>query len=176
MAKIGVMLTGCGRLDGTDVHEAVLALVAIERGGHTSVCIVPDGDQNMVADHAAAELDVQGQTRNMLQESARISFGTVRPLPEVPVRMLDGVVLPGGAGSFRSLCRQGGQGIGGGELREDVREFLEAVLNQGGRVGAIGLAGVALDRLRTRDLRQDPAGLSPKKLEIDPDGATAYCS
>ena len=28
MAKIGVMLTGCGRLDGSDIHETVLALGA----------------------------------------------------------------------------------------------------------------------------------------------------
>ena len=32
MAKIGVLLTGCGRLDGSDIHEAVLALVSIEKG------------------------------------------------------------------------------------------------------------------------------------------------
>ncbi|MBD3866868.1 MAG: hypothetical protein IFK94_01995 [Acidobacteria bacterium] len=176
MAKIGVMLTGCGRLDGTDVHEAVLALIHIENKGHTSVCLVPDGDQPMVADHAGAELDLPGQTRNMLQESARLAFGAVRLLHEVPVRMLDGVILPGGAGSFRSLCSQGGQGIGGGVLRQDVRTFLEALLDKGGRIGATGLATVVLDRLRERSLRQDPAGMQAEKLEVDPDGRTAYCS
>ncbi len=176
MAKIGVILTGCGRLDGTDVHEAVLTLLAIEKGGHAAVCLVPDGDQGIVADHAGAELDVPGPARNMLQEAARLAYGTVRALPEVPVRMLDGVILPGGAGSFRSLCCRGGQGIGGGELRDDVRSFLEALLDKGGRIGAVGLASVVLDRLRNRMLRQDPAGLSAEKLEVDPDGATAYCS
>jgi enhancing lycopene biosynthesis protein 2 len=176
MAKIGVMLTGCGRLDGADVHEAVLTLLSLEAGGHVSVCLVPPGDQAMVADHAGAELDVPGETRNMLQESARLAYGTVRLLTEVPARMLDGVILPGGAGSVRSLCRQGGLGIGGGPLRQDVREYLEAVLNQGGRVGAVGLAAVPLDRLLGRELRQGTAGLSPVILEVAPDGATAYCS
>ncbi len=176
MAKIGVMLTGCGRLDGTDVHEAVLALLFLEKGGHTSVCLVPEGDQPMVADHAGAELDVPGPARNMLQESARLAFGPVRLLPEVPVRMLDGVIVPGGAGAVRSLCHQGGMGIGGGPLREDVRDFLLTVLGQGGRVGAVGLAAVALDRLLGRELRQGTAGLSPEILAVDPDGTTAYCS
>jgi enhancing lycopene biosynthesis protein 2 len=176
LAKIGVLLTGCGRLDGTDVHEAVLALLHIESKGHTSVCLVPDGDQPMVADHAAAELDLPDQTRNMFQESARLAYGTVRLLPEMPVGMLNGVILPGGAGAFRSLCTEGGLGIGGGPLREDVRVFLEALLDKGGRVGAIGLATVVLDRLRGRALRQDPAGLSPLTITVDPDGRTAYCS
>lgn len=176
MAKIGVLLTGCGRLDGTDVHEAVLALLSIEQGGHTSVCVVPEGDQPTVADHASAELGVPGSSRNMLRESARLAHGTVRALGEVPVRMLDGVIVPGGAGSFRSLCGEGALGIGGGELREDVRRFLQAVLDQGGRVGAIGLATVVLDRLQARTLRQDPAGIPPDRLEVGESGNTAYCS
>jgi enhancing lycopene biosynthesis protein 2 len=176
MAKIGVLLTGCGRLDGSDIHEAVLALVSIEKGGHTAVCLVPEGDQPMVADHAGAELNVPGPSRNMFQESARLAHRTVRRLPEVPVRMLDGLILPGGAGSFRSLCHQGDLGIGGGELREDVRSYLEALLDKGGRVGAIGLASVVLDRLQRRGLRNDPAGLPAEQLEVDPDGSTAFCS
>ena len=33
MKRIGVILSGCGVYDGSEIHEAVLALLAIERAG-----------------------------------------------------------------------------------------------------------------------------------------------
>jgi enhancing lycopene biosynthesis protein 2 len=43
MAKrVGVLLCGCGRLDGTDVSEAILTLLVIERAGAVAVCAAPD--------------------------------------------------------------------------------------------------------------------------------------
>ena len=46
MAKrVGVILSGCGRRDGSDVAEAQLALLIIDRGGAEAVCAAPDADQ-----------------------------------------------------------------------------------------------------------------------------------
>ena len=90
--------------------------------------------------------------------------------------MLDGVILPGGAGAFRGLCEPGGQGIGGGKLLPEVRLFLQAVLDKGGRIGAIGAASVVLDRLLDRPLASEPLGNESGSLHLDPHGATAYCS
>ncbi len=33
MKKIGVILSGCGVYDGSEIHEAVLTLLAISRSG-----------------------------------------------------------------------------------------------------------------------------------------------
>ena len=33
MKKIGVVLSGCGVFDGSEIHEATLALLAIDRAG-----------------------------------------------------------------------------------------------------------------------------------------------
>lgn len=178
MAKVAVVLTGCGRLDGTDVHEAVLVYAALERGKHTYISLAPEGDQQVVADHASATFDESGETRNMFQESTRLAPGPVRPLKEGPTAMLDGVILPGGAGAFRGLCEPGGQGIGGGELLPDVRRFLQAILDKGGRVGAVGMAVVVLDRLLHRPLGSGTGGpdRKPERVIVDPDGSTAHCS
>ncbi len=40
--KIGVVLSGCGVYDGAEIHEAVLTLLAIARGGSQAICFAPD--------------------------------------------------------------------------------------------------------------------------------------
>lgn len=39
MKKIGVILSGCGVYDGSEIHEAVLTLLAISRSGAQAVCL-----------------------------------------------------------------------------------------------------------------------------------------
>ncbi len=54
MAKrVGVLLSGCGRLDGSDAAEAILTLLVIERAGAQAICAAPDADQAAVIDHVA---------------------------------------------------------------------------------------------------------------------------
>ena len=56
MAKrVGVLLSGCGRLDGSDVAEAMLTLLVIERAGAQAICAAPDADQAGVVDHLTGE-------------------------------------------------------------------------------------------------------------------------
>lgn len=45
MKKIGVILSGCGVYDGSEIHEAVLTLLAISRSGAQAVCFAPDKQQ-----------------------------------------------------------------------------------------------------------------------------------
>jgi enhancing lycopene biosynthesis protein 2 len=176
VAKVAVLLTGCGRLDGTDIHEAVLLFTALERRGDTFVCFAPEGNQQVVADHATVSFESEGELRSMLQEATRLAPGPVRPLAEAPTAMLDGVILPGGAGAFRGLCEPGGQGIGGGALLPDVRSFLQSILDKGGKVGAIGTASIVLDRLLDRPLGSGTGASGSDMLQLDPNSATAYCS
>ena len=49
--KIGVILSGCGVYDGAEIHESVLALLAIDRAGAEAVCMAPDMDQLHVINH-----------------------------------------------------------------------------------------------------------------------------
>src|SRR5262249_40374127 len=37
MVKVGVVLSGCGFYDGSEIHEAVLTLLALDRAGATAV-------------------------------------------------------------------------------------------------------------------------------------------
>ena len=55
MKKIGVILSGCGVYDGSEIHEAVLTLLAISRSGAQAVCFAPDKQQVDVINHLTGE-------------------------------------------------------------------------------------------------------------------------
>ena len=61
--KIGVVLSGCGVYDGSEIHEAVLTLLAIDRNGAEAVCMAPDMELAEI-DHLAGQ--PTGAKRNVL--------------------------------------------------------------------------------------------------------------
>lgn len=102
MAKrIGVVLSGCGVYDGSEIHEATLALYFLDRAGAEAVCLAPDQDQYQVIDHLTGE--PADETRNCLREAARIARGKIFELRKVSAEQLDGVILPGGFGAAKNL-------------------------------------------------------------------------
>jgi enhancing lycopene biosynthesis protein 2 len=109
MAKIGVILSGCGVFDGTEIHEAVLTLLSIEQAGATYQCLAPDRSLQVV-DHLKKA--PSGETRNVLVESARIARGDVKDLARVKGADFDAIVLPGGFGAAKNLCTFASEGAG----------------------------------------------------------------
>lgn len=55
MKKIGVVLGGCGVYDGSEIHEAVITLLAIACNGAQAVCFAPDKPQRDVINHLTGE-------------------------------------------------------------------------------------------------------------------------
>ena len=53
--NIAVVLSGCGVQDGTEIHEAVLILAALDKAGAEITCLAPDRDQMHVVDHLTGE-------------------------------------------------------------------------------------------------------------------------
>jgi len=104
MAKrIGVILSGCGVYDGSEIHEAVITLLAIDRAGAEAVCMAPDVPQMHVINHLAGE-PAEGESRNVLVESARIARGNIKDLAKVKAAEIDALILPGGFGAAKNLC------------------------------------------------------------------------
>ncbi|MDW1988763.1 isoprenoid biosynthesis protein ElbB, partial [Vibrio sp. 811] len=73
MKKVAVILSGSGVYDGSELHEAVLALHAIEKAGATWHCFAPNIDQLHVINHLTGE--EMDEPRNVLVEAARIARG-----------------------------------------------------------------------------------------------------
>jgi enhancing lycopene biosynthesis protein 2 len=99
--RIGVVLSGCGVYDGSEIHEAVFTLLAIDRNGAEAVCMAPNTEFPEVNHMTGAPT---GAKRNALTESARIARGKIRCLKDVNASDLDAIVFPGGYGAAKNLC------------------------------------------------------------------------
>jgi enhancing lycopene biosynthesis protein 2 len=95
--RIAVVLSGCGFLDGAEIHESVLTLLHIAKNGAEAVCFAPNVSQKTVTNHLTK--DASSETRNVLVESARIARGQIAPLEKLKVQDVDAVIFPGGFGA-----------------------------------------------------------------------------
>ena len=143
MPRIGVLLSGCGVFDGSEIHEAVLTLLALDRAGAEIVCMAPDMDQLHVINHLTQE--VAEEKRNVLVESARIARGEIRNLAEVGVDDLDGLIIPGGFGAAKNLSDFAVKGPDAA-VHPEVQRILSAMAEAGKPVGAICIAPATLTR------------------------------
>ncbi len=101
MTTVGVLLSGCGVYDGSEIHEAVLTLLALDRTGAEVVCLAPDRDQMHVVNHATGK--EMPESRNVLVEAARIARGAITDIVDVSAADLDALVIPGGFGAAKNL-------------------------------------------------------------------------
>ena len=127
MKKIGVVLSGCGVRDGSEIHEAVFALLAIDRNGAEAVCMAPNAD---FPETNHLTMQETGNKRNALVEAARIARGNIRDIEAVTSADLDAVVLPGGFGAVRNLCDFAAKGAGA-TVHPEVARLLQG--DVGGR-------------------------------------------
>jgi len=103
MKKVAVILSGCGVYDGSEIHETVLTLLAIEQNGASYRCFAPNIEQHHVINHLTGEV-IDDESRNVLVESARIARGDVEDLCELREQDFDALIVPGGFGAAKNLC------------------------------------------------------------------------
>ena len=101
--RVGVLLSGCGFLDGAEIQEACCTLLSLDRRKARLVALAPDEPQLHVVDHLA-KAPVAGAGRRVLQESARLVRGQISPLSAISAADLDALILPGGFGVAKNLC------------------------------------------------------------------------
>ncbi|MGE4544167.1 MAG: isoprenoid biosynthesis glyoxalase ElbB [Pedobacter sp.] len=142
MKRIGVILSGCGVYDGSEIHEAVLALLAIERAGAEAICMAPDIQQMHVINHFNGQTE-SGQQRSVLSESARIARGKVVDVATVSVQDIDGLVIPGGYGAAKNLCDFAVKGAAC-TVQPDVEQLIRDMVDKGKPVAAICIAPAVL--------------------------------
>ena len=142
--RIGVILSGCGSQDGSEVHEATLTLLYLDRADVNSACFAPDKPLSGVVDHRCGKpaLDV----RNVLTESARIARGKIQPLSMAKPDELDGLILPGGFGAAKNLSTFADLGERC-KVDSDLERLLLAINTQDKPIGAICIAPVILARV-----------------------------
>lgn len=159
--KIGVVLSGCGVYDGSEIHEAVFTLLAIDQRGAEAICMAPDISLDEI-DHLTGQ--PTGARRNVLVESARIARGKVKNIAEVKAADLDAIIFPGGFGAAKNLCNFAVMGVDA-TIQPDVARLLYEMVLEKKPIGAFciapALVAVALGKECT------------PRLTIGTDGGTA---
>ena len=149
--KVGVLLSGCGFLDGSEIHEAVLTLLCLDELGVEAVCMAPRGPQLHVVDHERQQ-PVPGAQRDMLQEAARIARGRIRELAGVRAEELDAIVMPGGFGAAKNLSDFASRGAAA-VPHPEVARLLRELHRAGKPIGAICIAPAVVAAVFGRELR-----------------------
>ena len=144
MKKFAVILCGCGTLDGSEIHESVMTLLAIDRNDCEYSIFAPNDNQYHVVNHVTRE--EMKESRNMMVEAARIARGQIRPLEECRVEDFDALVFPGGNGSAKNLFTYAVKGRKC-TVREDVADLIRAFHAQHKPIGALCIAPVMLAKV-----------------------------
>ncbi len=160
--KIGVLLSGCGVMDGSEIHESVLTLLALDRLGAEAVCMAPNIAQMHVVNHLKGE-PAPGQSRNVLEESARIARGKIKNIADVRAFDIDALILPGGFGAAKNLSTYAIRGAAC-EVNPEVARLIREVHAAGKPVGFICIAPVIAAKL---------LGSKQVRITIGTDKATA---
>ena len=90
MKEIGVVLSGCGAQDGSEIHEAVITLLSLDRAGAHAKIMAPDMDQLHVINHLSGK--TMNSNRNSLIESSRIARGKIVPINTINGEDIDAII------------------------------------------------------------------------------------
>jgi enhancing lycopene biosynthesis protein 2 len=145
MPTIAVCLSGCGFKDGSEIHEAVLTLLALDQAGAKTLICAPDMDQPCVINHLTNK-PAPGERRNVLVESARIARGKIVDLATIRAADVDGLILPGGYGAANNLCSFSGKGPDC-DVHPEVERVILEMADAGKPIGAICISPTLVGRV-----------------------------
>lgn len=142
MAKrVAVLLAGTGVYDGSEIHEAVLTLMALDNVGAEYTCCAPNVEQADVINHITGEK--MSEKRNVLVEAARIARGKIKDLAVVKADDFDAIVVPGGFGAAKNLSDYASRGASG-KVHPEVDRVLREFAGARKPIGAMCIAPVVI--------------------------------
>ena len=169
--KVGVVLSGCGVFDGAEIHESVITMLALDRAGAEMVLCAPDREQLHVVNHLTGDV-ADGESRNVLVESARIARGAIRDVADVRADELHALILPGGFGAAKNLCNFAVRGADC-DVDPGVAALVKAVHQQGKPVAAVCIAPALLAKVLGEEGPSVTIGSDPDTASaIEATGAT----
>jgi len=142
--KIAVVLSGCGVFDGSEIHEAVCTLLNIACEGAEYECFAPNIPQSAVINHLS--IKPTAESRNVLEEAARIARGKIKDLAEFDPSRFKAVIFPGGSGAAKNLCNFAEKGAEC-DVNPVVEKALLAAYQNSLVIGAICIAPALIARV-----------------------------
>ena len=144
MSKIGIVLSGCGVNDGSEIHESVITMLELDKAGAEMIVMAPNIDQLHVINHATGE--EMDDSRNVLIESARISRGKIEDIAGITSKDLDALIFPGGFGVAKNLSDYAMAGVEC-SVNPDVLRLSREVHNDGKPIGVICIAPTIMAKI-----------------------------
>ncbi|MGY3958529.1 isoprenoid biosynthesis glyoxalase ElbB [Aeromonas popoffii] len=142
MKNIAVILSGCGYLDGAEIRESVLTLLALDQEGVSYKIFALNQDQHHVVNHLTGE-ESEGNKRNILEEAARIARGKIEDIAKLNTNEFDALVIPGGFGVAKNMCSFAFSGSHA-SVNEQVLNQIKAFKGANKPIGAICIAPALL--------------------------------
>lgn len=136
MKKIAVVLSGCGHRDGAEITEAISALIAIGQNGANHEIFAPNKDVSVTNPLTG---ESKSETRNILEESARIARGHIKDLSQLNEKSFDALVFPGGFGAALHLSDWALKGAKSQVLPE-IEQIIKSFHSAGKPIAAICIA------------------------------------
>ncbi len=158
--RAAIVLSGCGVFDGSEIHEAVVTLLNLQKRKAKVSFFAPDTKQAGTINHLSATPAEDG--RNVLVESARIARGNISPLSEFKAEDCDMIIFVGGFGAAKNLCTFAFDGAAC-SVNPDVERSIKGMLSAGKKLGFMCIAPVIAARVISNGV----------KLTIGSDSATA---
>ena len=144
MPRIGVVLSGCGVNDGSEIHETVITMLELDKAGADMVLMAPNIDQLHVINHYTDQ--EMNEYRNVLIESARIARGDIRDMAEVSSSDVDALIFPGGFGVAKNLCDYAMAGTDC-SVNPDVLRLTQEVHNDKNPIGVICISPAMMAKI-----------------------------
>ncbi|MFZ4463412.1 MAG: isoprenoid biosynthesis glyoxalase ElbB [Bacteroidales bacterium] len=144
MKKFAVVLAGCGVYDGAEIHEATLALLAIQEMGAEYQCFAPDIMQHHVINHLSGK--EMPEQRNVLVEAARIARGNIKPLADFHEKDFDALLFPGGFGAAKNLSTVAFEGANA-KVNPEVEAAILAMYKAKKPIGAMCISPTLITKV-----------------------------
>lgn len=142
--KFAIVLSGCGRADGSEIHEATCAMLSIDCLGSLYQCFAPNISQAAVVNHLTGNLEPEN--RNVLVEAARLARGNILDLKEYNPQDFDAIVFPGGLGAVINWCDFKSAGVNC-HVDASVQKAIIDSYDKGLIIGAMCIAPVVIAKV-----------------------------
>lgn len=143
MKKIAIILSGCGNRDGSETHETLSALLAIDKRGMQYSCFAPAGE---FAVYNHMEGKASGEKRNIMTEASRLCRGDIKPLNAYRAEDFDALVLPGGMGAAQNWSDYAFEGENM-QVNAEVAEAVKSTFAAGKPLAAMCIAPMILAKV-----------------------------
>jgi len=142
--KFAIVLSGSGRADGSEIHEATCAMLAIDCLGSTYQCFAPNIEQSVVVNHLTGQKT--DEKRSVLTEAARLARGNILDLKDYNPDDFDGIVFPGGLGAVINWCDFSIKGVNC-DVDSSVQKAILDSNKKGVVIGAMCIAPVLIAKV-----------------------------